>query len=109
MARIVETATGREALTFDDVLLVPGASDVLPGPPGPFEGDRPSLIPALRDALLAAKVCAYAEGFAVMAAAGKAYGWTLDFGRIASIWRGGCLLRARFLRRVRLPLTRRSR
>jgi 6-phosphogluconate dehydrogenase len=77
------------------------ASDVLSGPPGPFEGDRPALVPALRDALLAAKVCAYAEGFAVMAAAGKAHNWTLDFGTIASIWRGGCIIRARFLRRIR--------
>lgn len=55
----------------------------------------------LRDALLAAKICAYAQGFAVMAAAGREYGWELDFGRIAAIWRGGCIIRARFLDRIR--------
>jgi 6-phosphogluconate dehydrogenase len=55
----------------------------------------------LRDALLAAKLCAYAQGFAVMAAAAAAQGWQLDFGTIASIWRGGCIIRARFLDRIR--------
>ncbi len=55
----------------------------------------------MRDTLLAAKVCAYAEGFAIMAAAGEAYHWPLDFGTIASIWRGGCIIRARFLHRIR--------
>jgi 6-phosphogluconate dehydrogenase len=77
------------------------AAEVLAGPSGRFEGDRQALVAALRDALLAAKVCAYAEGFAVMAAAGKAYGWALDFGTIATIWRGGCIIRARFLQRIK--------
>jgi 6-phosphogluconate dehydrogenase len=60
-----------------------------------------ALVPALRDALLAAKVCAYAEGFAIMAAAGKVHDWPLDFGAIASIWRAGCIIRARFLYRIK--------
>jgi len=77
------------------------AAEVLAGPGQQFEGDKDAFVTALRDALLAAKVCAYAEGFAIMAAAGEAYGWSLDFGTIASIWRGGCIIRARFLRRIR--------
>jgi len=77
------------------------AAKVLAGPSRPAEGDRDALVAALRDTLLAAKVCAYAEGFAIMAAAGKAYHWTLDFGTIASIWRGGCIIRARFLHRIK--------
>ena len=55
----------------------------------------------LRDALLAAKIAAYAQGFAVMAAASVAHAWGLDLGTIASIWRGGCIIRARFLDRIR--------
>jgi 6-phosphogluconate dehydrogenase len=63
-------------------------------------GDHAISLDALRDALLAAKVCAYAQGFAVMAAASEAHGWRLDFGTIAAIWRGGCIIRARFLDRI---------
>jgi len=77
------------------------AAEVLAGAAQRFEGDRGGLVTALRDTLLAAKVCAYAEGFAIMAAAGKAHGWALDFGTIASIWRGGCIIRARFLHRIK--------
>jgi 6-phosphogluconate dehydrogenase len=55
----------------------------------------------LRDALLAAKVAAYAQGFAVMAAASSVHGWDLDLGTIARIWRGGCIIRARLLNRMR--------
>jgi 6-phosphogluconate dehydrogenase len=56
---------------------------------------------SLRDALLAANVAAYAQGFAVMAAASSAHSWGLDLGTIARIWRGGCIIRARLLNRIR--------
>ena len=70
---------------------------------GPAAGPTRERLPlaTLRDALLAAKLCAYAQGFAVMAGAGRGYGWQLDFGTIATIWRGGCIIRARFLDRIR--------
>src|SRR5690606_24945789 len=70
---------------------------------GPAAGDRGSNadLGTLRQALLAAKVAAYAQGFAVMAAAGTEHGWGLDLGTIARIWRGGCIIRARFLDRIR--------
>ena len=69
---------------------------------GPAAGPGADLpLAALRDALLAAKLCAYAQGFAVMAGAAKAYGWTLDLGTVATIWRGGCIIRARFLNRIK--------
>jgi 6-phosphogluconate dehydrogenase len=77
------------------------AATVLEGPERHFEGDRTAFVLQLRDALLAAKVCAYAEGFAIMGAAGEEYGWPLDFGTIATIWRGGCIIRARFLQRIK--------
>jgi 6-phosphogluconate dehydrogenase len=59
------------------------------------------LVDAVRDALYASKVVAYAQGFEQMAAASAQYGWNLDFGTIATIWRGGCIIRARFLDRIK--------
>ncbi len=69
-------------------------------PAGGVGHDHNVSLEALRDALLAAKVCAYAQGFAAMAAASEAHDWDLDFGTIAAIWRGGCIIRARFLDRI---------
>jgi len=70
--------------------------------PGPERRPVPDLaLDAARDALLAAKLCAYAQGFAVMAAASAAHRWSLDFGTVATIWRGGCIIRARFLDRIK--------
>ncbi len=57
-------------------------------------------IDAIRDALFASKIVAYAQGFEQMAAASKEYGWDLRLGEIATIWRGGCIIRARFLDRI---------
>jgi 6-phosphogluconate dehydrogenase len=71
---------------------------------GPAAGDGRESAPelsVLRDALLAAKIAAYAQGFAVMAAAGREHGWNLSLGTIATIWRGGCIIRARFLDRIK--------
>ena len=55
----------------------------------------------VHDALLAAKVCAYAQGFALMRAADQQHGWGLDFARIAKVWRAGCIIRARLLEDMR--------
>ena len=64
---------------------------------------RPSQadIDAVRDALYASKIIAYAQGFEQMTAASKDYGWDLKLGEVATIWRGGCIIRARFLNRIR--------
>jgi 6-phosphogluconate dehydrogenase len=75
------------------------AAGRLAGPPAAPRSDLP--LAALRDALLAAKLCAYAQGFAIMAAAAKAHGWAIDLGTVATIWRGGCIIRARFLNRIK--------
>ena len=56
---------------------------------------------AIRDALYASKIVAYAQGFEQMAAASRQYGWNLTLGDMATIWRGGCIIRARFLDRIR--------
>jgi 6-phosphogluconate dehydrogenase len=55
----------------------------------------------IREALYASKIVAYAQGFEQMSAAAAEYGWELDLGAIATIWRGGCIIRARFLDRIR--------
>jgi len=78
------------------------ASKVLPGPsPTPYAGDRTQLVDAIRDALYASKVCCYAQGFQLMDAAAAENGWELHRGEIATIWRGGCIIRARFLDRIK--------
>jgi 6-phosphogluconate dehydrogenase len=68
--------------------------------PRPAAGDRKDLVDAVRDALYASKVVAYAQGFEQMAAASAHYGWGLELGTIATIWRGGCIIRARLLGRI---------
>jgi len=78
------------------------ASKKLPAPPSiKYDGDRQRLVDAVRDALYASKVISYAQGFTLFAAAGKHYNWPLNFGDIATIWRGGCIIRAKFLNRIK--------
>ena len=73
------------------------ASKLLAGPEPAYSGDRQAFIQAIHDALYASKICSYAQGFALLKAASQEYGWNLDFGTIALLWRGGCIIRARFL------------
>jgi 6-phosphogluconate dehydrogenase len=77
------------------------AAEALPGPSTSFEGHRAAFVDAVRDALYCSKIVAYAQGFDQMLAAGKEHGWQLHPGEIATIWRGGCIIRARFLNRIR--------
>ncbi len=76
------------------------ASKKLRGPDFTYRGGKRALMDAVRDALYCSKICSYAQGFALMGAAQREYGWQLDFGKIASIWRGGCIIRARFLQKI---------
>jgi 6-phosphogluconate dehydrogenase len=77
------------------------ASKVLPGPTPKFSGDRKAFIEETRQALYASKICSYAQGFVQMAAAAAEHDWPLNFGDIALLWRGGCIIRARFLDRIK--------
>ena len=73
------------------------ANKLLDGPKTkPFKGDRQSFIDAVRHALYASKICSYAQGFVQLAAAAKEHDWPLDYGSIAMLWRGGCIIRAVF-------------
>jgi 6-phosphogluconate dehydrogenase len=76
------------------------ASKILRGPKYRYRGSKKALILAVRDALYCSKICSYAQGFALMAEARKVYGWKLNFGTIAQIWRGGCIIRAGFLQKI---------
>jgi 6-phosphogluconate dehydrogenase len=75
------------------------AADVLAGPTG--QATDASLADDLQHALYASKIVSYAQGFAQMAAAADSEGWNIDLGSMATIWRGGCIIRARFLDRIR--------
>src|SRR5690606_5396014 len=77
------------------------ASKVLKAEKYQYKGSRRKLIEAIRDALYCSKICSDAQGFDLMAEAQKEYNWKLNFGEIAMIWRGGCIIRARFLQKIK--------
>ncbi|WP_409967352.1 decarboxylating NADP(+)-dependent phosphogluconate dehydrogenase [Bengtsoniella intestinalis] len=66
-----------------------------------YEGDKEALIEEIRKALYAAKIISYAQGYALMRASAKAYGWNLNYGGIALMWRGGCIIRSAFLGKIK--------
>ena len=77
------------------------AAEIIKAPAAlPFNEDKATFIEAIRDALYCAKICSYAQGFQLMRAAQEEYNWTLNFGEIAKIFRGGCIIRARFLQKI---------
>ena len=82
------------------------ASEVLIGPEPEISTDPQEVIGLVRDALYAAKICSYAQGFALMRLASKEYDYNLNYGEIARIWRGGCIIHARFLNDIRQAFTR---
>ena len=78
------------------------ASKILDGPkPQTYAGNREEFLEDLRKALFAAKVVSYAQGYALMRAAAKEYGWNLNYGGIALMWRGGCIIRSVFLGKIK--------
>ena len=77
------------------------ASQVLTGPKKQPHADAAILLPKIRQGLLAAKICAYAQGFALLRAADREFGWSLSYERIAKVWRAGCIIRAQLLEDIR--------
>ncbi|MDR2171092.1 MAG: decarboxylating NADP(+)-dependent phosphogluconate dehydrogenase [Planctomycetaceae bacterium] len=77
------------------------AAKILKGPSGNYSGDKKAFVEQIRKALYASKICSYAQGFVQLQAAGKEYGWKLQYGNIAMLWRGGCIIRAVFLERIK--------
>ena len=77
------------------------ASRVLAGPAGKFAGDKAAFLADLEQAVYAAKICSYAQGYQLLRAASAEYKWNLNFGNVALLWRGGCIIRARFLGKIK--------
>ncbi|WP_049723543.1 decarboxylating NADP(+)-dependent phosphogluconate dehydrogenase [Gilvimarinus polysaccharolyticus] len=77
------------------------ASKVINGPAVNFTGDKKQLIDDLRDALFASKIISYAQGYLLMREAAKEYNWKLNYGGIAMMWRGGCIIRSSFLGNIK--------
>jgi 6-phosphogluconate dehydrogenase len=83
------------------------ASRILRGPAKKYRGSKKALVQAIHDALYCSKICSYAQGFQLMRTAAQDYGWSLKFGEIAQIWRGGCIIRAAFLQKITEAYARR--
>jgi len=77
------------------------AAKVLQGPCGTFDGDKKAFVNDIRQAMYASKIVSYAQGYMLMREAAKEYKWNLNYGGIALMWRGGCIIRSRFLGKIR--------
>jgi len=77
------------------------ASKELSGPAPKFEGDKKAFIEDIRHALYASKIVSYAQGYTLLRAAAETYGWNLNYGGIALMWRGGCIIRSVFLGKIK--------
>ncbi len=77
------------------------ASKKLKGPKEAFKGDKKQLVKDLEEALYASKIVSYAQGYQLLRAAAKTYGWNLNYGGIALMWRGGCIIRSAFLGKIK--------
>ena len=82
------------------------AAKVLTGPAKQPTGERGTVLEKIRRALLAAKICAYAQGFQLLRAADREHQWQLPFATIASVWRAGCIIRAELLEDIRAAFVR---
>lgn len=78
------------------------ASQSISGPPGKhYSGDEGEMIFSVRDALYASKICSYAQGFALIRAGSEKYQWDINLSEVSRIWKGGCIIRARFLDEIK--------
>jgi len=77
------------------------ASKVLSGPHPSYSGDRAMFINDIKSALYASKIVSYAQGYTLLREAAKEYGWELNYGGIALLWRGGCIIRSVFLSKIK--------
>ena len=82
------------------------ASKILEGSPEEFQGDKQAFVEDIRKALLASKIVSYAQGFMLMREAAREYGWNLNYGGVALMWRGGCIIRSVFLGKIKLAFDR---
>ena len=82
------------------------AAEILTGPSTPFNGNKESAVQYIHDALYASKIISYAQGFMLMRHASEDHDWNLNYGNIALVWRGGCIIRSRFLGNIKQAFTK---
>ncbi len=92
---IAEAVFARAMSAYKEERVV--ASEILKASVSTFTGDKEAYIDAIHSALYASKICSYAQGFSLLKAAAKEYDWEIEYGEMAKIWRGGCIIRAIFL------------
>lgn len=95
---ITESVFARFISTYKDERVK--ASSILSGPEVKFTGDKAEIVEKIRQALYFSKIMSYAQGFAQLRQASKEYDWDLPYGKIAQIWRAGCIIRAEFLQNI---------
>jgi len=96
---VVEAVYARSLSALKDERVA--ASKVLPGVTATFTGDKKAFVEDIRKALLASKIISYTQGFMCIREAAREYGWKLDFGNIALLWRAGCIIRSAFLDNIK--------
>ncbi|MFB3816350.1 MAG: decarboxylating NADP(+)-dependent phosphogluconate dehydrogenase [Candidatus Methylomirabilales bacterium] len=99
LTMIVEAVFGRALSAFKDERV--GASKVLSGPTPRFSGDQKAFVDDLEQAVYASKLISYTQGYMLMRAAAREYQWNLNYGGIALMWRGGCIIRSAFLGKIK--------
>ena len=99
MTLVAEAVFARALSALKDERLI--AEKVLTGPDASFEGDRAAFVEDIRQAMYASKIVSYAQGYMLMREAAQEHGWNLNYGGIALMWRGGCIIRSRFLGKIR--------
>jgi 6-phosphogluconate dehydrogenase len=99
LTMVVEAVFGRALSALKDERVA--ASKVLAGPPPKFSGDTKAFVDDLQEALYASKIMSYTQGYMLMRAAAKEYKWNLNYGGIALMWRGGCIIRSVFLGKIK--------
>jgi 6-phosphogluconate dehydrogenase len=83
------------------------ASKHLPGPTARYDGDKQAMIDAVHDALYASKICSYAQGMNLIRRGSDEYKWNINLGELSRIWKGGCIIRAQFLDKIKQAYQRR--
>ncbi|HJQ25923.1 MAG TPA: NADP-dependent phosphogluconate dehydrogenase [Blastocatellia bacterium] len=84
------------------------ASKQLPGPQTRYDGDKQAMIDAVHDALYASKICSYAQGMNLIRRGSDEYNWGINLGELSRIWKGGCIIRAQFLDKIKQAYQRRA-
>jgi 6-phosphogluconate dehydrogenase len=99
LTMVVEAVFGRALSALKDERVA--AAQVLSGPTTKFSGDKKAFVDDLQEAVYASKLMSYTQGYMLMRAAAKEYNWTLNYGGIALMWRGGCIIRSAFLGKIK--------